>query len=114
METSTQPTIIIEDWPVAPLTPARQRKAWADRLALAESRGAFTADDCKRANSWTTCAIGERFNVRRRNTVQMQAKVRAQGSDEEAAFRLGMEFMHYVADDNIARARETYDAIQAL
>jgi len=53
----------------APVTEAEeewQKGLWAKRIAKARERGYFTDTDAAWAERWSTCAIGEAFNLKRK------------------------------------------------
>ena len=82
-----------------------KRKSWALRIEAAEKRGRFTEQDKDKAQSWNTCAVGERhgwpsgliFTELRREEIN-----------------LGGHFLHVVVRDDFAEAKRLYLAIQAL
>jgi hypothetical protein len=78
---------------------------WEAGLLRARKTGGFAPVDKRLVGEWPTCAIGERFNVRKRGLA-------AAGVDAHAE-TLGIEFLHAVKADEIYRAVELYDQIQA-
>lgn len=75
---------------------------WRERVAMAEESGHFTADDWELAQCWTTCAIGEQW--------QIAPQIRDMKWDCEAS--LGMSFWNAVDTDQPKLASRILDQIE--
>lgn len=81
-----------------------KRLSWAERLERAKARGKFTPDDVRRADHWSSCAVGERHGWQwTTNSQRLYAET-----------RLGVGFGIAVANQRIKSAAFIYDLIQKL
>lgn len=78
---------------------------WAQRIKTAEKKGKFTSKDKKDAANWFTCALGERFGIR---------ELLHEEPVGEKAYGLGFKFSRVVINDEIEKAKKTFERIQEL
>jgi hypothetical protein len=76
---------------------------WEQRLLRARRVGHFSQVDKRLVNDWPTCAIGEKYHIKRNTGL---SKVTVEGEN------LGLDFMRAVAQDEIYTALIVYDKIQ--
>lgn len=86
-----------------------KRLSWAVRLDQAEQRGRFNKVDIRLAESFLTCAIGERHNGKFPTLDAYQST-----SPLNHEYVLGMHFFTEVKAQNISEARRIYQEIQSL
>lgn len=83
---------------------------WRVRIARAVKRGQFSVKDEELSLSFRTCAIGERFKIRKCTNLSHTINKRL----DEKAYRLGMDFMHAVTKGHIKRAAQLLTRIEKL
>lgn len=86
-----------------------KRLSWAIRIEQAEKRGRFTTVDIRLAESFLTCAIGERHNGRFPTLDAYQSN-----HPLNREYILGMHFFTEVKNQSLTEARRLYEEIQAL
>lgn len=87
----------------------RKRISWAVRLERAEANEKFTSYEKKLADSWMTCAVGEKHGFERYESWKS-----TKGWYESYEHKYGIEFMYAVREDDVFRAKEAYAKLQAL
>ena len=83
-----------------------KRLSWAVRLERAKARGKFTQAERDYANSWMTCAVGEKHH--------WSTTYKTDKWYETREYKAGMEFLSAVKADNIPEAKRLYAEIMAL
>lgn len=86
-----------------------KRISWAVRLERAEANKGFSKYEKRLADSWQTCAVGEKHNWA--DSPFWSVQPNWFDSDEN---RLGIEFMFAVRENDVLGAKEAYAKLQAL
>lgn len=86
-----------------------KRISWAVRLERAEEKGGFSWYEKKLADSWQTCAVGERHDF-----ADYDAWIKVANWYDSKEYKYGHEFMYAVRENDVWRAKEAYTKLQAL
>lgn len=83
---------------------------WQERLDRAEKRDKFSKTDIMLAESFSTCALGEKFRIT--DTFNDEGSVMKLYG--KSAYTMAMTFFDFVAISNVKLARNVYNDIQKL
>lgn len=83
-------------------------RPWKERIAEAKERGAFTTSDLILAAGWGKCAVGEHQGQFKRMVNDERSS-----PEDDTLTRLGCFFYDAVYRNEIGRATELYNDIQA-
>ena len=80
---------------------------WEKRIEMAKKNGYFTDDDKNKARDWSTCAIGEQFNIEDIDYIINEHS----GNEIE---QLGIDFWIFVKNDQVSEAKNCFKKIKKL
>ena len=80
---------------------------WEKRIEMAKKNGYFTDDDKNKARDWSTCAVGEQFNVKDFVSIPHTRFI----SEIED---LGCLFLIYVVDNDITKSEKCFERIKEI
>ena len=80
---------------------------WGKRIEMAKKRGFFSYDDKEKARKWTTCAVGEQFNIEDIDYIINEHS----GNKIE---QLGIDFWIFVKNDEVLEAEKCFIRIKKI
>ncbi len=80
---------------------------WEKRIEMAKKNGYFTDDDKNKARYWSTCAVGEQFNIEDIEYITNEYY----GNEIE---QLGIDFWIFVKNDEVLEAEKCFIRIKKI
>ena len=80
---------------------------WEKRIEMAKKNGYFTDDDKNKARDWSTCAVGEQFNIEDIEYITNEYY----GNEIE---QLGVDFWIFVKNDQLSEAENCFKKIKKI
>ena len=80
---------------------------WENRIEMAKKNGYFTVDDRIKARDWSTCAVGEQFNVEDFVCIPYTRFI-----DEIEA--LGCLFWIHIVNNDIVESEKCFERIKEI
>ncbi len=94
---------------------------WIDKIKRATKNGKFTASDIEKAKSFHVCAVGEHFELHKKQNLGLYYKISSiyayAGYSKkpkrkiEKINKLGIDFNHAVMENNFKKAKKIHDQI---
>ena len=81
--------------------------SWIERLVAAEKTGHFTPNDKAKISTFTSCMVGEKFNIPIKRDWDITSKYGYE------LHNLGVRALVAVICDQVSKARRIYDKIQS-
>ena len=90
-----------------------RNKTWAERIVAARKACKFNRDDKKRASKWSTCAVGETFDLKNGEFFDIK-DAKLYYNERNQVRKAGYEFDYAVMEDKPAIAAKLLATIQKL